>query len=433
MRVLSFTLGLVLVAQSAFCLGLEDMQEIALSKREIIKRAVVNLEKSEKDIGIARSGFLPSVDLTYQGNLRDESSSLSSSGSSLSATSGGGISLNTDRDSTFVGSVSWNVFNGFKDKYQLESSQLLNEVEGHQLQGLKQDIQLNVALRFLAVYERRASLEVAKKNFETLQKIYRDAQNRFDVGLIDKNELLKFKVDLDNSDLLTEQAKANLQKSVNLLGREIGEELELGQLDFSLFETVPTKQDVEKDRATMLDQRSELQALTKLKDASVLQAKTVESEYYPKVDLIGSYSNFDNDLVNGSGEVNSDELRAQLSLSFNLYRGGSTGESVAKARLETRGLQYDLKEQTDSLLAELQNLHIDLDISIRNLEVALLGIEQAEENLRVTRLKYSEGLQRESELLDAVANLSRAEFNYVAVVRTIFENHFNITRTIEAF
>ncbi len=418
MRVLSLTFGLVLLAQSAFCLGLEEMQDIALAKRETIKRFVVNLEKSEKDIAIAKSGFLPSVDLSYRGNLLDEASNLTSI---------------YDEDSLVTGAISWNVFNGFKDKYQLESSQLLNEVEKYQLQGLKQDIQLNVALRFLAVYERRASLEVAKKNYETLQKIYRDAQNRYEVGLIDKNELLKFKVDLDNSDIQTEQAKAELQKSVNLLGREIGEELQLDQLDFSLFESVPAKQDLETDRTAMLAQRSELQVLKRLKDASEMQAKAIQSEYYPKVDLVGSYSNYDNDLINGSGDVNNDELLAQFRVSMNLYRGGSTMASVAKARLETRGLQYDLKEQTDSLLAELQNLHIDRDISLRNLEVALLGIEQAEENLRVTRLKYSEGLQRESELLDAVANLSRAEFNHVAVVRTIFRNHFNIIRTVEAF
>lgn len=418
MRVLSLTLGLVLLAQSAFCLGLEEMQDIALAKRETIKRFMVNLQKSEKDIAIARSGFLPSVDLSYNGNIRDEPNILTSP---------------YERDSTVTGAISWNVFNGFKDKYQLDSSQLLNEVEQYQLKGLKQDIQLNVALRFLNVYERRASLDVARKNYETLQKIYRDAQNRYDVGLIDKNELLKFKVDLDNSYIRTEQAKAELQKSVNLLGREIGEELQLSQLDFSLFESVPPKQDMSSDRSTMLAQRSELQVLKKLKDASEMQSKAIESDFYPKVDLIGSYSNYDDDLINGSGDVNNDELLAQLRVSINLYRGGSTSESVAKARLETRGLQYDLKEQTDSLLAELRNLHIDLDVNLRNIEVALLGIKQAEENLRVTRLKYAEGLQRESELLDAVANLSRAEFNYVAAVRTVFQNRFNITRMVEAF
>ena len=107
MRILSLTLGLVLVAQSAFCLGLEDMQEIALAKRETIKRFMVNLQKSEKDIAIARSGYLPSVDLSYRGNALDEASNLTSA---------------YERDSLVTGAISWNVFNGFwspkrKSKY----------------------------------------------------------------------------------------------------------------------------------------------------------------------------------------------------------------------------------------------------------------------------------------------------------------------------
>lgn len=429
MRIFVLALGLSLIAQTAFSLDLKEMQDLALANREVIKRNMVNFEKSEKDIALARAGFLPSVDLTYRANALDDSDSALSFGSRP----GGAGSFDTDRDSTFRGAVSWNVFNGFKDKYQLESSQLLSEVERLQLEGVEQDIQLNVALRYIAVYESRASLDVAGNNYETLQKIYRDAQNRFDVGLIDKNELLTFKVDLDNSFIQLEQAKADLRKSVNLLGREIGEDVQLEQISFSMFDTVPGEKDLAENRVIMLAERSEILALQKLLDANVRQTKAEKSEYYPKVDLVGSYSNYDNDLINGSGDINSDEFRAQLNVSLNLYQGGATRETVAKARLETRGLEYDLQELIDDLRTELQNLHIDFEVNLRNIEVALVGIEQARENLRVTRLKYSEGLQRESELLDAVANLSRAEFNYVAAVRTVFQNHFNIIRTVEAF
>ncbi|MDJ0622003.1 MAG: TolC family protein [Desulfocapsaceae bacterium] len=427
MKVFLFTLGFLLVTQTAFSLDLEEMQDLALANREIIKRNIVDFEKSERDIALARAGFYPSVDLIYEANATDDSDSR------LSFGTGGSIALQSDRDSTFTGAVSWNIFNGFRDKYQLESSQFLSEVEGFQLEGLKQDIQLNVALRYIAVYERRANLDVAKNNFETLQKIYRDAQNRFDVGLIDKNELLTFKVDLDNSDIQLEQAKADLRKSVNLLAREIGAEMQLEQISFSMFDDVPGKKDLDENRLVMLAERSEILALKRLLDANVMQTKAEKSEYYPKVDLVGSYRNFDDDLINGSGDVNSDEFRAQLNVSINLFQGGATRESVARAQLETRGLEYDLQELIDDLETELQNLHIDFEVNLRNIEVALVGIEQAKENLRVTRLKYSEGLQRESELLDAVANLSRAEFNYVAAVRTVFQTHFNIIRTVEAF
>lgn len=61
------------------------------------------------------------------------------------------------------------------------------------------------------------------------------------------------------------------------------------------------------------------------------------------------------------------------------------------------------------------------------------SIEQAQENLRITRLKYEEGLQQESDPLDAITNLSRAQANEVAMVRTVFLNYFQIIRMVDGF
>jgi outer membrane protein len=72
-------------------------------------------------------------------------------------------------------------------------------------------------------------------------------------------------------------------------------------------------------------------------------------------------------------------------------------------------------------------------VSLDNIGVAEENIDHAKENLRITQLKYNEGLQRESDLLDAVTSLSRARYNYVAVIRNAFLNHFQITRMVEGF
>ncbi len=85
------------------------------------------------------------------------------------------------------------------------------------------------------------------------------------------------------------------------------------------------------------------------------------------------------------------------------------------------------------LVTDLDNLFIDFEVSLENVEVANRSIEQAKENLRITQMKYDEGLQRESDLLDAITNLSRAQYNYVAVIRTLFANYFQLTRMVEGF
>ncbi len=416
MKLFSYLIVLVFIAQTAFALELDEMQKMALGNRKIIKRYITNFEKSEKDIKRARSGYYPSVDLTYTVNSLDE-----------------GSLSEAKENSVIYGVVSWNLFSGFRDKYSLESAKLLKMVEVNRLDGVRQDIQLNVALRYLSVYERKANLKVSEDAFTTLSKIYRDGESRLNVGLIDKNELLKFKVDLDNADITQKAARASLEKSISLLIREIESPLQLEDLDFSEFSHIPDLGDQAKSEDLMMRNRSEIKALQGLVDAARKKVNIEQSDYYPKLNLEGSYLNYDDDYINGNGDNSQDELRARLVLSMNLYKGFSDQADIAKARLEVRGLQYDLRELEDDMKTGLKNLYIDYKVSLENVSVAEQNIELAKENLRITQLKYDEGLQRESDLLDAITNLSRAQFNYVTVIRTVFEKHFNITRMVEGF
>ncbi len=416
MKLLSFLTVLVLTAQVGYAISLDEMQEMALANRKVIQRFITNLEKSEKDIIRARGGYYPSLDFAYSTNTLDD----------VTITE-------ADENSVVLGLVNWNIFNGFRDKYDLASASLLNTVESLRLQGLRQDIQLNVALRYLSVYERKANLKVSEDAVTTLDKIFRDGQSRLEVGLIDKNELLKFKVDLDDADITRKAAQASLDKSIYLLAREIDTTLALADLNFNEFSIVPGYGNQDKSEEKMLASRSEILALRALVDVSKMQVKAEYSDYYPKLDIEGSYRRYEDDYFVGNGDDTEDELRATLIMSINLFRGFTDEADIGKAKLETRGLQYDLVELEDDLKTELTNLYIDYKVSLENVVVAESNIRLAKENLRITQLKYDEGLQRESDLLDAITNLSRAQFNYVAVVRTVFENYYRITRMVEGF
>ena len=150
-----FPLFLFFPLSSVMALGLAEMQEMAGENREIIKRYQATVEKSGTDITRSRSGYYPSVDIGYQANRLDEPSL-----------------FEHRENSSFYTTVSMNLFAGFRDRYTIESARLLEQVDRYRLQGIKQDIQLNVALRYLSVYEHRASLTVARDAEKTLERIY---------------------------------------------------------------------------------------------------------------------------------------------------------------------------------------------------------------------------------------------------------------------
>ena len=416
MKLLSLIIPMLFSAATVYGLDLSQMQKMALDNREVIQEYITKLEQSEKDIVRAKGGYYPSVDIGYTANSLDE-----------------GTTFEESENSVAAGRISWNIFSGFRDKYNLQSAEKFKEVEQYKLQGLEQDVQLDVALAYLLVYERLANRKVAESAFETLEKVYRDGDNRFQVGLIGKNELLKFRVDYDNADITLKAARAGLEKSLNQLSRQVGSSINFDDIDFADFSELPPRINKEEYTRKMLAGRSEIKTLEAVIEANTAQAKSELSGYYPFVDVAGIYRKYDDDYINGSGSLQDEELRAQLVMSMNLFQGFTTEATVARARLETRAVQYQLSELKNSLLTELDNLYIDFEVSLENVDVANRSIEQAEENLRITQLKYDEGLQRESDLLDAITNLSRAQYNYVAVIRTLFLNYFSLTRMIGGF
>ena len=138
----------------------------------------------------------------------------------------------------------------------------------------------------------------------------------------------------------------------------------------------------------------------------------------PRVDAVGSYKRYDDNFLTGNGSVDDEELRAQVVMSVNLYQGNNTEATIAKTMLQARAQRYELQEVKNGLITDLDNLLIDLQVSLDNVLVAKRSIEQAEENLRITQLKYDEGLQR---------------YNYVSVMRTVFTNHFRLIRMVSGF
>lgn len=416
MKICSIVAALLLSASVSQAMDLAGMQTMALKNREVIQQYMTILEQSEKDIIRAKSGYQPSVDLSYTANALDDDSL-----------------FETSENAAAVAKVSMNLFAGFRDKYGLQSAELLKEVDFHKLQGIRQDLQLNVALAYLAVFERKANRDVAQSAFQTLGKVYKDGDSRFQVGLIGKNELLKFRVDYDNADITLKTAEAGLQKSIHDLSRQVGGKIAFADLDFTDFKSLPPLADRNTYAEKMLAERNEIKALEAVIAATSAQIEVARSGYYPRVDAVGSFKRSDDSLLTGAGSKDDEELRAQLVMSINLYQGHSTEATVAKTLLQTRAQKFELQELKNSLLTDLDNLFIDLQVSLENVVVAERSIEQAEENMRITQLKYDEGLQRESDLLDAITSLSRARYNYVAVTQTVFTNNFRLTRMIGGF
>lgn len=416
MKLLSSLMAFLLLAGSCHAATLSELQQRALENRAVIERYKANLSKSQEEQKIARSGYLPSFDIAYTANHLAKNSLIEEKENSIA-----------------YGALTWNLFSGFKDKYNIQSAKLLRDAEAFKLKGIEQDIQLNVSLRYLNIFALKANMHVTEDMYNTLLKSYQDAQNRFSVGIIKKSELLKFLVDLNDAEITKKKAWAELNKSIQRLEREVGTSLSLEELIFTEFRDLPQIDGQKNYEDEMFNNRSEIKVLEETMKAYKARVKGEYARLYPSVDLTSSYRKYDDDYINSQGDNYEEEIRTQVVVSINLFDGFEKYSKVRKAKFESQAIRYDLEEVKQDLATELKNLFLDYAVSIDTVPVAQSSIEQAEENLRVSRIAYREGLETESELLDAISNLSRAKYSFVAAKSAVFANYFKIIRSIEGF
>jgi outer membrane protein len=397
---------------------LAEFQELAVANRQVVAGARTRLAQSRLDVKIGKSPFLPSLDAGYTANRLDESST-----------------FENERNSQLDGTLSINLFSGFKDRYQLISAEKIQLARRYELQTAIEDLKLEVAVRYLAIFADRQTLKVAEDRLSLLKKRYEDAQHRNAVGLIKRNDLLKIKVEMDDAFLVREKARADYRKSVNLLEYAIGDKVDEASLEFPELDTLPVLKDTGSYRQRMFTQRSEIKALEMVVSARQQTAKAKQAAYYPRLNFSAGYRYYGDDYLWGLTEDDGGEteMRLQARVEVNLFDGFKKDYTLTRSKLDIRQARLDLAELKQRLSTTLDNALLDYEVSLKNISVAHTGIDQAEESLRVVELSFDEGVETATEVLDAIYLLSRAKLNFITAKRDVFLNYYQILRTIEAF
>jgi outer membrane protein len=369
---------------------LNEAVDIALKNNFDIQGKKYDYIESLENVKSNKSNFMPKLDLGYSYLNRDDANI-----GELEEEAAASIAL------------SYNLFNGFKDLALTQSSNFLSESSQYSLNAIKQDIVLNTKIAYIDFLDKKNELETYKSALKLFQEQFVDSMNRFEQGLIAKNDLLQVQVNTSSAKQNVVKAQGALKvskhKLSNILGGidltyEVIEDLDEKSLQISSFDE------------KLLDNRSEIQALNmNLKSIKELE-KSVKSGFLPKVDASISHNKYFDGLSTKSfdeGEEN--QNIAKLSASWNLYNGGydSAQTEIYKTKyLSAISLlnktKLDIKLQYESAKENLQ-------VAIENLETSKLALLQAKENYSIVKNRFAEGISTSTDLTDANYLLTQAQ------------------------
>jgi outer membrane protein TolC len=154
-------------------------------------------------------------------------------------------------------------------------------------------------------------------------------------------------------------------------------------------------------------QRPEIRIVDETMKSLDLDETARKSELYPRLIAKGGYDYTQNRYQTPQGNWS-----VTLGLGINLYSGGSTNAELMKIDAQRARLREQREKIIEDIRLEVFRYMHDAATAQERIGVTKDAVRQAEENLRINRSRYQEGVGTSTEVLDAVTLLTGAETNY---------------------
>ncbi|KQM23461.1 TolC family protein [Chryseobacterium sp. Leaf201] len=292
------------------------------------------------------------------------------------------------------------VYSGGRIKYGIESAKYLVEASKLSTENNKVDIAYNVAQAYNNLFKANQSIKVLEENLSASQKRDETFLKLENNGVIARNDRLKANLQTSNIELQLLEARNNYNiANINmdlLLGLPESTEIEVDQNYIDEAEEVKA---VDFYLSTARENRKDLQALEKQRQAAALGTKSAKAENLPSIALTGGYVAADiPKFLTIYNAVN-----VGVGVSYNLSNLWKENSSLKQSQAREMQLSANNELLNDNIKLDVNREYQNTDYSKKRIAVFEKSAEQANENYRITKNKYDNGLATMTELLDADA------------------------------
>jgi outer membrane protein len=307
-------------------------------------------------------------------------------------------------------SVEQTLYDFQKNASRYKASMLGVDIRKIDTRRIKNIVGLSFAVSYFDLLESNRMVDVAEREVERVESHLKDTKNLYEQGVVTKNDVLQAQVRLADSQQRLLAAKnlsaLNASQINNFLLRPLNSAVQPEDVDPSLLESRAVF-DLEKAWDAAMQARPELQIVDATLKAQDFQEKAQKADYLPKFFVKGEYDYMDNRYMLHEGNAS-----VLFGMSINLYKGGSTKAEVAKIEYGKERLREQKNQLVDEIKLEVKKYILDSETAKERVSATKDAVKQAEENLRIDRVKYTEGVGTATDVLDAVTLLTVAETNY---------------------
>ena len=247
--------------------------------------------------------------------------------------------------------------------------------------------------KILELHETDKMLDVMEKETES---IHRDAVNIYENGIVNKNDVLSVELAQDQLSAL----RIKTANACRLLRRALAKYMGMADQDIDIDATISDDAIVDPQEylmphLTAVENRTETQLLDIWVEKSVLEKKIARASMQPVL-LIGGMANYSKLLAEWSSKA---IAFATVQIPISAFWSERRMYNWKKVEVEKA---KDFRQDKRELISlQIQDAWDNLESTYRQTQIAKKSVERSEENLRINREHYLNGLTNMTDLLDA--------------------------------
>ncbi|MDD5669164.1 MAG: TolC family protein [Candidatus Omnitrophica bacterium] len=388
-----------------------------LKDNRLIKITFFDNDMAYQDSLAARSVLLPQLNLTavktynrYQNKMKFGSQEVPTS----------------DKDPFSFGvDVYQTLFDFGKSLSHYRASKDLFKAAKAHAESVKRIATLEFIVAYFNFLETDKMIAVYEKEVDSLASYLKDMERLYEQGSAVKNDLLPTQVKLADArqKLISAQNEKEITRARlnNILALPLRENTEVQDIQMD----PPELPGMESAWVISQAQRPEIVFYAEQISASISAERAKAVENFPVLFAEGGYTHTQNKY-----QVHEGNASAGLGVKMNFYDGGTARAEL----LKERSWQKQLKEQKDKIIEdikfEVEDSYYSLKNSCEKIAVAKDVIEQADENVRVYRVKYMSGSATATDVLEAIALQTTAQTNYYSADYELKRNYAKLEYSI---
>jgi outer membrane protein TolC len=279
-----------------------------------------------------------------------------------------------------------------------------------QTERTKEYLQLEVRKSFMELQLAYKAVAVLEKANATAAENLKLIGNYFKQGILQKTDLLSVQVRVSEIKNQLQYAKSNVQNASDYLAFLLNEDL--GDKVYKPAEALENTITIQTINTSLSKNRKDIQAMDQSTEAYQKMLLSSKMTFLPRLNAFGSYELYDDTLfgTNAKGYV----VGAQLS--WNVFDGYKSIGKMEKAKADFQKAEIETQQYKAKSQLELNKANRQLIDAENKVNLSKLDLEQSQEGYRIRSNRFTQGLEKTTDLLQAETQMFKKELDYLQAV-----------------